>query len=371
MIVTLALYELDRLVRLRQRWSRLFTGGPEAPPDDGRLSEVGDFGDNPGALRMLTYVPPGLRPGAPLVVALHGCTQTAAGYDQGCGWSAMAERLGFAVLMPEQRPGNNPKRCFNWFAPEDTRRGSGEVASIHQMVDWMLQRHRLDPGRVFITGLSAGGGMSVAMLACYPEVFAAGAIIAGLPYGAAASVPQAFEAMFHPQSRSPAERAAPVRAASGHTGPWPRISVWQGGADRTVAPANADEILKQWLELHGLVLERPSGNGTADGVTHRLWLGPDGRRLVEAHSIDSLAHGVPLNPLAEAEAEDRIGQAGPYMLDVGLSSTHAILNFWGLAPAPQRSFIVDQGGEAREVTERPSLATRLLRKALRIAGLRN
>ncbi|WP_245906372.1 extracellular catalytic domain type 1 short-chain-length polyhydroxyalkanoate depolymerase [Teichococcus aestuarii] len=370
MTVTLALHGLDRLIRLRQRWSRLFVGAPEGPADDGRLNEIADFGENPGALRMLVHVPAALRPGAPLVVALHGCTQTAAGYDRGCGWSAMADRLGFALLLPEQRSENNPKRCFNWFAPDDTRRDSGEAASIRQMVDHMLREHRLDPHRVFVTGLSAGGGMSSALLACYPEVFAAGAILAGLPHGAAASVPQAFEAMFQPKILSAEERAAPVRAASGHAGPWPRISVWQGAADRTVAPANADEILKQWLALHGQDLERPAGSATADGVTHRLWLAPDGRRLVEAYSIDSLAHGVPLHPPGEAqEHEGRIGEAGPYMLDVGLSSTHAILDFWGLAPAPQRAFVVSRGGEAREVTERPSLAARLLRKARRLAGL--
>lgn len=372
MTVTPALHGLDRLIRLRQRWSHLHAGAREAPADEGGLEEIADFGANPGGLRMLVHVPPGLGPDAPLVVALHGCTQTAAGYDLGCGWSVMADRLGFAVLLPEQRSANNPKGCFNWFEPEHTRRDAGEVASIRQMVAWMLRRHRLDPRRVFVTGLSAGGGMGMALLACYPEVFAAGAIIAGLPYRAAASVPQAFEAMFHPQARSAAERAAPVRAASAHAGRWPRLSVWQGGADRTVAPANAEEILKQWLELHGLALERPSGSASADGVTHRLWLGTDGQRLVEAHGIDRLAHGVPLNPLnGEGDAEGRLGQAGPYMLDVGLSSTHAILDFWGLAPAPQRAFVVDRHGEAREVTERPSLAARLLHKALRIAGLRD
>lgn len=369
--MTPVLHGLDRLVRLRRRWDHLFAGAPAGTEDDGRLSEVAEFGGNPGGLRMLAHVPATLPAGAPLVVALHGCTQSAADYDRGCGWSAMADRLGFAVLLPEQRSENNPRRCFNWFDPEDTRRDAGEAASIREMVAHMLRQHRLDPRRVFITGLSAGGGMTSAMLACYPEVFAAGAILAGLPYGAAASVPQAFDAMFHPKSLPAEERAASVRAASGHAGPWPRVSVWQGAADRTVAPGNADEILKQWLALHGQALERPAGSATAGGVTHRLWLAADGRRLVESYAIESLAHGVPLHPPAGAEeAAGRVGEAGPYMLDVGLSSTHAILDFWGLAPAPQRAFVVSAAGETREVTERPSLAARLLRRARRLAGLR-
>ncbi|MBV1799135.1 PHB depolymerase family esterase [Siccirubricoccus sp. G192] len=121
------------------------------------LTEVQDFGPNPGALRMLSFVPEGLPEGAPLVVALHGCTQNAAGYDRGCGWSDLARQLGFALLLPEQRQANNPNRCFNWFEPGDTARDAGEAASIRQMVAHMLAAHRLDPRRVFVTGLSAGG----------------------------------------------------------------------------------------------------------------------------------------------------------------------------------------------------------------------
>src|ERR1700712_3848989 len=106
---------LDDLTQIRKGWSALmpFMGGGET--DDGRLEEVAEFGDNPGALRMLRYVPPGLPPGAPLVVVLHGCTQTASGYDRGTGWSVLAQRHGFAVLFPEQARANNHNTCFNWF----------------------------------------------------------------------------------------------------------------------------------------------------------------------------------------------------------------------------------------------------------------
>ena len=103
---------LAELARQRQTWS---VPASEPSAGDGRLSEVIGFGANPGELRMLRYVPQDLHPGAPLVVVLHGCTQTAGGFDEGTGWSQLAERHRFALLFPEQRRANNRAMCFNWF----------------------------------------------------------------------------------------------------------------------------------------------------------------------------------------------------------------------------------------------------------------
>jgi poly(3-hydroxybutyrate) depolymerase len=104
---------------------------------DGKLVETSDFGTNPGNLLMRRFVPDKLGPQAPLVVVLHGGTQSAASYDAGAGWIQLAMLANFAVLLPEQRRINNPNLCFNWFLPEDTRPDQGEVASIKQMVDRM------------------------------------------------------------------------------------------------------------------------------------------------------------------------------------------------------------------------------------------
>ena len=323
----LGLAALVRLQRLRRRAAEQAAG---APPGDGRLVEVTGFGSNPGALRMLTHRPAGLPKGAPLVVALHGCTQTAGGYDRGCGWSDMADRSGFALLMPEQQRANNGHLCFNWFEPGDTARGMGEALSIRQMIGHMVEQHGLDPARVFISGLSAGGAMASVMLATYPEVFAGGAVVAGLPHGAARSVAEAFSAMGRPAVLPAAARGAAVRAASAHRGPWPRVTVWQGEADTTVHPGNAEEIAKQWLSLHGLEDAVPEETSGAAGHSRRRWRGADGGVRVAVHRIPGMAHGVPLHP---GRAEGRCGVAGPYLLDVGLSSTHAILDFWGLETA--------------------------------------
>lgn len=290
---------------------------------DTPLEEVQGAGPNPGNLRMFSYMPPRLADNPALVVVLHGCTQTAASYNFGAGWSTLADRYGFALLMPEQQRSNNLNGCFNWFQPEDTRRDQGEAASIRQMIEKMVSEKDIDPRRVFITGLSAGGAMTSAMLACYPEVFAGGAIIAGLPYGTADNVQQAFVSMFQCPTRSAQEWGDLVRAAAPlHDGPWPRISVWHGNVDKTVIPPNAGEILKQWTNVHGLQVT-PSSQVTVDGYPRQTWFNEAGEELIESYTIIQMAHGT---PLASGEADFECGVAGPFLLEVGISSSFHI--FW-------------------------------------------
>lgn len=160
------------------------------------LQEVTGFGSNPGALRMFRYVPDGLPSGRPVVVALHGCTQDAAGYGAGSGWIQLADRWGFSVVLPQQSSGNNASNCFNWFQSGDMERGQGEAASIAQMLDRQLADVGGDASRVYVTGLSAGGGMTAAMMADYPEKFAAGGVVAGLPYGCAQAAASPWVCMY-------------------------------------------------------------------------------------------------------------------------------------------------------------------------------
>src|SRR4051795_5811700 len=129
-----------------------------------RLAEVVGFGRNPGRLRMYAYVPDPLPRSPALVVVLHGCLQTAAGYDLGAGWSTLADRFRFTLLFPEQQRANNRRGCFNWFQPRDSDRDQGEALSIGHMVEHMIQTYAVDRSRVFVTGLSAGGAMTSVML---------------------------------------------------------------------------------------------------------------------------------------------------------------------------------------------------------------
>ena len=290
------------------------------------LIEVPDFGDNPGALRMFTYLPPDLPKRPALVVVLHGCGQDAAGYDHGAGWSTLARRYGFALLMPQQQEVNNPNACFNWFNPEDVTRDRGEVASIRRMIDKMAHDHRIDSRRICITGLSAGGAMTMAMLANYPEVFAAGAVIAGLPFGIAGNMREALSGMMTSPARPSRELGDLVRNASRHRGPWPRLSVWHGSADRTVHPGNADEIVKQWLDLHGLP-ETAMSEAEVDGHPRQVWWNAEGETVVESYTISGMAHGT---PLALAGNDERYGAEGAFLIEAGISSSYHIAKFFGL-----------------------------------------
>ena len=150
-----------------------------------------------------------------MVVVLHGCGQQAAAFAADSGWIALADELGFALLLPEQVSENNRGRCFNWFRPDDVRRGSGEAMSIRQMIRVAAARYGSDPKRLFIAGFSAGGGMAAAMLAAYPAVFAAGGVAAGMPVGCAHSQVGAMLHMRRADStRSRAALAGDVRAAT-------------------------------------------------------------------------------------------------------------------------------------------------------------
>jgi poly(hydroxyalkanoate) depolymerase family esterase len=312
----------DTIARLSAYRTQLGAGA--SGDASSRLGILPDFGSNPGALLARTYVPRELPAGAPLVVVLHGCTQTASGYDLGSGWSTLAERDGFALLFPEQQRANNANLCFNWFEPGDTRRGKGEALSISQMIGAMITRHGLDRDRVFITGLSAGGAMAGVMLATYPELFAGGAIIAGLPYGVAATIPEAFDRMRAHGLPGEKKLQDLVSSASQHEGPWPTLSIWQGSADRTVAPANAAALIAQWRGVHGLRAE-PSASESVDGHRRRVWRDAAGRDLIEEYSIAGMGHGTPI-------AGDGIGRSGPFILAAGISSTRRIARFWNLSP---------------------------------------
>lgn len=314
---------IARLAALRGMSSHT---GPSQYAD--RLTDMQTGGSNPGNLRARIYIPRELPESAPLVVVLHGCTQTAAAYDHGSGWSSLAEREGFAVLYCEQQRSNNPNLCFNWFTPGDIRRDSGEALSIRQMIETMVETHRLDRWRIFVTGLSAGGAMTNVMLATYPEVFAGGAIIAGLPYGCASTVPEAFERMRGNGLPPEAALQALVSGASKQQGRWPRLSLWHGTADQTVDISNMRAIAGQWRRMLD-VAAAPTRIETVDGQRRQVWCGPEGQVRMEAYEIAGMGHGTPLS----LNGADAGGAAGPFMLDVGISSTHHIARFFGLLQA--------------------------------------
>ena len=332
---------IDMTDMIRQFQANAFgqVEGGNATPS--RLKALHVTGANPGSLLAKCFVPGGRDPVA-LVVILHGCTQTADAYDHGSGWTDLAERFGFAVLMPEQQRGNNPNLCFNWFRAEDTTRGVGEALSIRTMIAALCEQHPIDENRIFVTGLSAGGAMTAVMLATYPEVFAGGSVIAGLPYGSASTVAHAMQRMRgagHADNRVYADLA---RRASSHRGRFPTVAIWHGDADHTVNVSNADALVAQWLGVHGLD-GAPDEVDAVDGQRHRIWWDSGGRIAVEDYRISGVGHGTPL----KTRGVGACGVTGPYMLEAGISSTWRQAERWGLV----RRATAEAAASA--ITERP------------------
>jgi feruloyl esterase len=138
------------------------------PAKAASLIQVVGFGSNPGNLAMYSYRQDGLPAGRPLVVALHGCSQNANTYYTNSGWKKFADQWRFGLVLPQTNSVNNSSSCSNWFLTGDTSRGQGEARFIKQIVDYAVANYGTDSGRVFVTGLSAGGGMTAAMVASTP-----------------------------------------------------------------------------------------------------------------------------------------------------------------------------------------------------------
>ena len=294
-----------------------------APAHAATLTQVASFGSNPGNLTMYAYRPDGLPSGAPAVVLLHGCTQNATTYFTNSGWRKYADLWGFALIVAEQKSANNSLSCFNWFQAADTTRGQGEVASIKQMIDYGISTYGFAAGRIYVSGLSAGGAMSAAMLATYPDVFAGGSVIAGIPYGCGTSCQYAAV------SKSAQQWGDLVRNAyPGYGGPYPRVAIWQGQSDSTVVPANGTELRTQWTNVRGVSATLTSTSSLPGGTTLETY----GTDVVRLYQIAGMGHGTPVDP---GSAIDQCGTAASYFLDT-ICSTYQDAVYFGLnqAPAP-------------------------------------
>lgn len=215
------------------------------------------FSGDQGARSYKLYVPAVLRTAAdaslrlpaPLVVMLHGCGQTPEDFAAGTGMNALAEEFGLIVAYPLQPSEANGNRCWNWFNPSDQRRGAGEPALIAGIVRKILREHPVDPARVYVAGLSAGGSAANILGSAYPDLFAAVGVHSGLPVGAAKNAASAIAAM---QRGAPGERPATFV---------PTI-IFHGDADVVVHPRNG-----RFVALRALSATQPLAKVERQGRT--------------------------------------------------------------------------------------------------------
>jgi poly(hydroxyalkanoate) depolymerase family esterase len=302
-------------------------GGPD------RLVETGE----PVRPPVRVHVPPDAdrATARPLVVALHGCTQTAATFAAGALLDPEADRHGFVVAYPEQTREHNPQGCWNWFAGEHQTRAGGEPAFIARAAravaaggaDWTI-----DPGRIFVVGMSAGGAMAGILAATHPDLFAGLAVHSGLAFGAARTLPAALQAMARGGPDPAALAQAAHRAMGAEARPVPTLVV-HGTDDTVVHPHNGEHVARQWLATNRLAVgdTRPGSDGPdavvrddAAGrlpVVRRTWTDRSGRPLVEHHAVEGLGHAWsggarggsytdPRGPSASAAIWDFFAQVG-------------------------------------------------------------
>ena len=233
---------VPRLARPGKTGRSRFLVGKFQDPSASTLRPLGTAGE----LTYRLYLPTGSsrRDSMPLVVMLHGCKQDSLSFAEGTRMNMHAEEHRCAVLYPEQSQHSNPLRCWNWFESTSLA-GQGEAALIAHLIDRVTQRRPIDPRRVYVVGLSAGGAMACLLAVRYNRLFAACAIHSGLMYGAASSAAQAIALMRDGPSPSSIERARKLVSDANEFAATVPTLVIQGDRDMTVNPVNADQIIAQ------------------------------------------------------------------------------------------------------------------------------
>lgn len=270
------------------------------------LTQIEAFGLNKGNLKMYAYIPKNMdkTEKIPLVFVLHGCTQSAKQISSETGWNKLADSFNFMVVYPEQRQVNNATKCFNFFIGFKAKKDKGEVASIKQMIDYCFTNFTIDSSMVFITGMSAGGGMSNALLNAYPELFNAGALLAA------------------PSNLFDANKVNPEKQ--------PRIAILQGNDDQIVPKKNSEELLNQWLikhQMNSINVEETSNYLGNSLLKAKFYYNKNKEVKIISLLVNDVTHKLLIHP---GEAINEGGEPDFHTQDINFHSTYWIALFFGL-----------------------------------------
>ncbi len=294
------------------------------------LTEVTNFGSNPGSLKMFVYVPASLPANPALVVAMHGCSQTAEDYTD-VGWNTLADERGFIVLYPQM---NANLGCLHWFDSSQQSASGNEVTSILQMVTKLESTNGVDASRVYVSGLSSGAAFANVLLAVAPDVFTRGQVLAGVPFKCASDSFSGYSCMSSPPSKTASQWAALVPTSSSK----PRVQLWHGTSDNTVNVGNVDEELKQWAGVNGIDTTADA-TSTTGPATRQAFNDSAGVTLVEVWKVSNMGHGAPI------DAAHGCGSTAAYILNVGVCSAEIGARFFGLFDEVDAGTTFDAGTE--------------------------
>lgn len=309
---------------------------------NGEIVSIKGLDRNPGNIKGSIYIPDKLKNNSrkkPLIVLLHGCTQTADQFLKITGFQKYADSLGFYLLMPEQKIINNPNKCFNWFYEKDiSHQQEGESRSIISMISYTEGNYPIDTYTIYVVGISAGAAMANALLYHYPKVFNSGAIVAGGPVGQAKNPIEAVKAMNGKLHKSPNEYLEECDHCSGISR-FPKIFMVHGAVDAVVDPINLAEATKQWKGIlneainDSIVNHRYLEN---ENINATIYIDSLGHEMLKVLSIDKLGHKY---PQSQGECFGNSGEDGLHAENIGYNLTLDIIGYFGLIPhriTPQR-----------------------------------
>lgn len=282
-----------------------------------KTSALTEFGNNPGELSASYYQ--GDINSKTLIVLLHGCVQQGERLAEQSGLMALAQKKKFSLLIPQQSQDNNIKGCFNWFSTQDIDKNQGESLSIKNMINTVNAEQAFS--NVYIVGLSAGGAMASSMVVNYPELFTAGAIVAGLPYPCADNLITAIACMRSGPSQTAEQLTALVKQLNTVQPKWPALSIFTGSNDAVVNPKNSQQLAIHWAQL---TESTPRAKiSKYQGYQVSQWHGKNKNINVELIEIENMGHGIAVAP----EQTDG-GSEAPFVLSTPISTIKYLLDAW-------------------------------------------